>query len=83
MTENEIATAVVDAAFKIHTTLGPGLLESVYQAVLDYEIQARTPSPQRFKTRRIRSRIGFQRRSELFLLIQPTASGYGERCSSQ
>lgn len=26
MTENEIATAIVDAAFKIHTQLGPGLL---------------------------------------------------------
>jgi GxxExxY protein len=41
MTENEIATAVVDAAFKIHTTLGPGLLESVYEAALDFELQRR------------------------------------------
>ncbi len=41
MTENESATAVVDAAFKIHTTLGPGLLESVYEAVLDFELQRR------------------------------------------
>jgi GxxExxY protein len=41
MTENEIARAVVDAAFKIHTTLGPGLLESVYQTVLGYELQKR------------------------------------------
>ena len=31
MTENEIVTRVVDAAYKIHTTLGPGLLESVYE----------------------------------------------------
>jgi hypothetical protein len=30
MTENEIAKEIVDAAFRIHTTLGPGLLESVY-----------------------------------------------------
>ncbi len=37
MTENEIATIVVDAALKIHRTLGPGLLESVYQATLSYE----------------------------------------------
>lgn len=29
MTENDIATIIVDAAFKIHKTLGPGLLESV------------------------------------------------------
>ncbi|MFN8595316.1 MAG: GxxExxY protein [Anaerolineae bacterium] len=41
MTENEIATIVVDAAFKIHTRIGPGLLESVYQAVLAYELRQR------------------------------------------
>ena len=41
MTENEIATIVVDAAFRIHTTLGPGLLESVYEAALKYELQKR------------------------------------------
>lgn len=29
---NEISGVIVDAAFKIHTTLGPGLLESVYWA---------------------------------------------------
>jgi hypothetical protein len=34
MTENAIAKEIVDAAFRIHTTLGPGLLESVYQTVL-------------------------------------------------
>lgn len=36
--ENEIAKIVLDAAFKIHTDLGPGLLESVYEAVLAYEL---------------------------------------------
>jgi GxxExxY protein len=41
MTENDIARVVVDAAFKIHTKLGPGLLESVYQAVLAYELEKR------------------------------------------
>ena len=41
MTENQIAAIVVDAALKIHKTLGPGLLESVYQAALDYELQKR------------------------------------------
>ncbi|HKP81634.1 MAG TPA: GxxExxY protein [Pyrinomonadaceae bacterium] len=41
MTENEIATIVVDAAFKIHKTLGPGLFESVYEAALRYELQKR------------------------------------------
>lgn len=37
-TENEIAKVVFDAAFKVHTNLGPGLLESVYEAVLAYEL---------------------------------------------
>lgn len=41
MTENEIAAAIVDAAFKIHTTLGPGLFESVYEAALEFELQKR------------------------------------------
>jgi len=41
MKENQIAAAVVDAAFKIHTTLGPGQLESVYEAKLEYELRKR------------------------------------------
>jgi GxxExxY protein len=41
VTENQIAAAVVDAALKIHRTLGPGLLESVYEAVLSFELQKR------------------------------------------
>jgi len=41
MTENAIAKQIVDAAFRIHTTLGPGLLESVYHAVLAYELAQR------------------------------------------
>ena len=39
MTENQIATLIVDASLKIHRTLGPGLLESVYEAALAYELQ--------------------------------------------
>jgi GxxExxY protein len=41
MTENEIAREVVDAAYKVHTTLGPGLLESVYEIVLAHELKQR------------------------------------------
>src|SRR5947209_4080433 len=41
MTENAIAKEIVDAAFRIHTTLGPGLLESVYDVVLAYELDRR------------------------------------------
>ncbi len=41
MTENEIAKQIVDSAFTIHVALGPGLLESVYEAVLAYELEKR------------------------------------------
>ena len=41
MTENAIAKEIVDAAFRMHTTLGPGLLESVYESVLAYELERR------------------------------------------
>ena len=34
MTENAVAKEIVDAAFRVHTVLGPGLCESVYEAVL-------------------------------------------------
>lgn len=38
MTENELAKIVVDLCLKIHRLLGPGLLESVYERVLCYEL---------------------------------------------
>ena len=41
MTENEIAKIVVDACYHIHTRLGPGLLESVYLRILEYELTKR------------------------------------------
>ena len=41
MTENEIGTIIVNAAIAVHRQLGPGLLESVYEIVLAYELQQR------------------------------------------
>jgi GxxExxY protein len=41
MTENEIAKQLLEAAFVVHTKLGPGLLESVYEGVLAYELKKR------------------------------------------
>jgi len=41
MTENEISKIVLDCAMKVHTNLGPGLLESAYQECLHYEINKR------------------------------------------
>ena len=53
MTENEVATIIVDAAYKIHTTLGPGLLESVYEVVLARELEGRGLSVERQRPVRI------------------------------
>jgi len=39
MTENEITEVILKCAFKVHTTLGPGLLESAYKICLAYEIR--------------------------------------------
>lgn len=41
MTENEIASQIVDVAYKIHVKIGPGLLESVYEALLIHELRKR------------------------------------------
>lgn len=37
----KVGKAVLDAAFKVHSTLGPGLLESVYEKALTYELTNR------------------------------------------
>jgi len=41
MSENAIAQQIVDAAYRVHTVLGPGLLESVYKTALAYELEKR------------------------------------------
>jgi len=41
MDENDVGSIVVDCAVKMHMRLGPGLLESVYETVLSYELQKR------------------------------------------
>ncbi len=41
MDENELSRQIVDAAFKVHQSLGPGLLESVYELVLAFELERR------------------------------------------
>ena len=39
MDENEISAIIVDCCYRIHCKLGPGLLESVYENVLCFELQ--------------------------------------------
>ena len=56
MTENEIGKIIVDSAIAVHRELGPGLLETVYELVLAYElgqrglgVQRQVPIPIRYK----------------------------------
>jgi GxxExxY protein len=38
MSENQISKIIDDACYKLHVQLGPGLLESVYETILYYEL---------------------------------------------
>jgi len=49
MTENEIAKHILDAAFLVHTKLGPGLLESGYEVIIAYELKKRGLTAERQK----------------------------------
>jgi len=56
VTENEIAKHIMDAAFHIHRTLGPGLLETVYEVILARKlteiglaVERQVPVPIRFE----------------------------------
>jgi len=50
MTENEISAIVVDVCYKMHVKLGPGLLESVYETILFYELTKKGLFVERQKT---------------------------------
>ena len=65
MIENEVAKHIVDVAFKTHTRFGPGLLESVYETIMSYELRKRglqvnrqQPIPVVYES--IRMNIGFR-----------------------
>jgi len=47
MDENEVSKLILDAAFKVHSNTGPGLLESVYEVLLAYELRKRGINVQR------------------------------------
>jgi len=54
-TENQLSKIILDAAFKVHTKTGPGLLETVYEVLLAHElckqglqVQRQVPAPVRY-----------------------------------
>ena len=65
MHENEISAIILDSSIKIHQTLGPGLLESVYEEVLAYELSKRGLNVERQKSlpviyEEVKMEVGFR-----------------------
>ena len=65
VSENELSKVIVNICFKVHNTLGPGLLESVYEAAICYELAEaqipftrQQPIPVRYKD--IKLDLGFR-----------------------
>ena len=65
MNENELSKIVVDCIFKVHKNIGPGLLESVYEECLFYElsktgllVERQKPLPLFYET--IKMEIGYR-----------------------
>jgi len=54
MKENELSKVILDAAFHVHSRLGPGLLETVYEVILAYELRKRGVSVERQRSIPIR-----------------------------
>ncbi|MDX1479783.1 MAG: GxxExxY protein [Saprospiraceae bacterium] len=65
MHENEIARSVIGAAIAVHKNLGPGLLESTYEAALAYDLRilgfdVKQQHPLPFKYKEVRLSMGFR-----------------------
>lgn len=63
---NELPEKVIGLAIKVHKTLGPGFLESVYQAALAYELE--------------KAGIPFEREEELPVIYEEIVIAVGFRC---
>lgn len=49
MHENEIASEIVSVAYRVHTEIGPGLFESVYETIMEHELRKRGYTVERQK----------------------------------
>jgi GxxExxY protein len=65
MDENELSKIIVNTAFEIHSKLGPGLLESVYEEIMYFELSARGLKVERQKAipvfwKELKMEVGFR-----------------------
>jgi GxxExxY protein len=65
MDENELSYKIIGAAMELHKTLGPGLLESVYEAALAYDLRemginvaSQVPMPMVYKD--VKMEVGYR-----------------------
>jgi len=61
MNENDLSYLIRGAAFKVHSALGPGLLESVYEVALSHELKTTGLE--------IKNQVGIRNRDFLSILI--------------
>ncbi len=65
MSENEISYKIIGAAMELHKMLGPGLLESVYEAALAYDLKelgfdVKTQVPMPLVYKEVRQDVGYR-----------------------
>lgn len=65
MNENEISYKIIGAAMELHKTLGPGLLESVYESALAYDLRelgfkVKTQVPMPLIYKEVKQDIGYR-----------------------
>jgi len=65
MNENELSYKIIGAAMELHKTLGPGLLESVYEAALAYDLkeiglEVKTQVPMPLVYKEVKQEIGYR-----------------------
>lgn len=65
MHENEISQIIIGCAMKVHSKLGPGLLESAYEATLAYELS--------------KAGLGFERQKPMPLIYEDVKLDVGYR----
>lgn len=63
--ENELSRIILDAAFRVHSALGPGLLENAYEACLAYELRSaglkvQTQLPMPLTYREVKLEVGYR-----------------------